>query len=86
MFSCEPGTRSKTHAERAVLQYFINIIYNKQCYFPFFIQYFIRQCHLLMAMPINVDVVVVDFAAEKGKNPNPDHRQTKLNMRVRAVA
>ena len=52
----------------------------------FFIQYFIRQCHLLMAMPINVDVVVVDFAAEKGKNPNPDHRQPKLNMRVRAVA
>ena len=38
------------------------------------------------AMPINVDVVVVDFAAEKGKNPNPDHRQPKLNMRVRAVA
>lgn len=40
-----------------------------------------------MAMPINVDVVVVvDFAAEKGKNPNPDHRQPKLNLRVRAVA
>lgn len=55
--------------------------------FPFFFfQYFIRQCHLLMAMPINVDVVVVDFAAQKGKNPNPDHRQPKLNMRVRAVA
>ena len=33
-----------------------------------------------------IDVVVVDFAAEKGKNPNPDHRQPKLNMRVRAVA
>lgn len=32
------------------------------------------------------DVVVVDFAAEKDKNPNPDHRQSKLNMRVRAVA
>ena len=54
--------------------------------FPLFFQYFIRQCHLLMAMPINVDVVVVDFAAKKGNNPNPDHRQPKLNMRVRAVA
>lgn len=35
--------------------------------FSFFFQYFIWQCHLLMAMPINVDVVVVDFAAEKDK-------------------
>jgi len=39
-----------------------------------------------MAMQINVDVVVVDFAAEKDKNPNPDHRQPKLNVRVLEVA
>lgn len=40
VFSWKPGTRSKTHAERAVLQYFINIVYNNQCYFPFFFSIF----------------------------------------------